>query len=163
VFKRHHESTALLNASVEQAFAWLDDFRQLSAHMEKPSAMMLGSRMAIETGDLGGRAIGSRVRMSGRMMGLKLRLEEVVVEREPPLRKAWQTVDARLVVIGPYRLGFRLEPNGNMTRLCVRIDYDLPDKAPDRWLGKLFGASYASWCTGRMATDAARHFNGAAD
>ena len=100
--------------------------------------------------------------MSGRMLGVKLRLEEVVVEREPPARKAWQTVDARLAVIAQYRLGFRLEPEGKVTRLCVRIDYDLPQKAPARWLGLLFGGAYASWCTRRMAIDAARHFNGAA-
>jgi len=36
--------------------------------------------------------------MRGRMMGLKLALEEIVVEREPPRRKARQTLDARALV-----------------------------------------------------------------
>jgi len=92
VFARHHESSALLNASVEESFAYLDDFRQLSSHMARPSAMMAGSRMAIETDERDGRAVGSKVRMSGSMLGMRLALEEVVVEREPPLRKAWQTL-----------------------------------------------------------------------
>ena len=159
---RHHESSVLLNASVDQAFAHFDDFRQLSAHMAKPSAMMAGSRMTIETDERDGRAVGSKVRMSGSMLGMRLALEEVVVEREPPLRKAWQTLAARLVVIGQYRLGFELEPAGAAARARIFIDYSLPDKAPARWLGFLFANAYARWCTSRMASDAARHFNGTA-
>ena len=156
MFARHHESSALLNASVEESFAYLDDFRQLSSHMARPSAMMAGSRMAIETDERDGRAVGSKVRMSGSMLGMRLALEEVVVEREPPLRK---TLDARLVVIGQYRLGFELESAGAATRARIFIDYALPEKAPARLLGRLFGKSYARWCTERTAKDAVRHFD----
>lgn len=158
MFARHHESVALLNAGIGEAFAYLDDFRQLSAHMEKSSAMMLGSRMTIETDERGGRAVGSKVRMRGTMMGIDLALEEVVVEREPPRRKAWQTLAARLLVIGQYRLGFELEPAGPATRARIHIDYDVADSGLACWLGRLFGARYARWCTERMAADAARHF-----
>jgi len=157
-FPLHHESSVLLNAPAERAFAYLDDFKALSAHMEKPSAMMMGSRMNIATDDLGGRAVGSKVCMEGRMLGMTLSLAEVVTEREPPRRKAWQTADAKLLVIGEYRLGFDLSSRGNRSLLRVFIDYELPSKWPARWLGRLFGASYARWCTGRMAGDAARHF-----
>src|SRR5262245_5036213 len=108
----HHESRARLSAPVEAAFAYLDDFRKLSAHMEESSGMMLGSRIKIETDEADGRTVGSRVRMHGGMMGMTLALEEIVVEREPPTRKAWETVDAKLIVIGQYRLGFELEPKG---------------------------------------------------
>lgn len=152
----------ILAAPVERAFAYLDDFEALSAHMEKRSTIMLGSSMSIATDELGGRAVGSKVRMSGRMLGMMLALEEVVTEREPPLRKAWQTLDARLLVIGQYRLGFELTPDGNRSALRVFIDYDLPLAWPARWLGRLLGRIYARWCTGRMADDAARHFGRAA-
>lgn len=116
VFARHHESAVLLNAAIGDAFAYLDDFKRLSAHMAKSSAMTLGSRMTIETDERDGRAVGSRVRMQGTMLGMKLALEEIVVEHEPPRRKVWQTVDARLLVIGQYRLGFDLEPAGRNAR-----------------------------------------------
>lgn len=53
--------------------------------------------MEIFTDQGGGRAVGSRVRMSGQIMGIPLSLEEVVVERDPPSRKAWETLDARLL------------------------------------------------------------------
>ena len=147
----------MLGAPVEECFAWLDDFRMLSSHMERRSGMMAGSRMTIETDERQGRAVGSEVRMAGRMLGMSLSLREVVTQRDPPLRKAWQTVDARLLVIGQYRLGFDLAPEGGKTRARIFIDYALPERA--RWLGTLFGRRYARWCVGRMAADAARHFN----
>jgi len=56
-FTFHHETHAILRTSVQAAFEHLDDFRKLSAHMERPSAMMLGSRMEIFTDDSGGRAV----------------------------------------------------------------------------------------------------------
>jgi hypothetical protein len=157
----HHESVAELNASPEAAFAYLDDFAKLSAHMEKSSAMMMGSKMTITTDTLGGRAVGSKVRMDGRMFGMTLFLEEVVTERQPPLSKAWQTIDLKLLVIGHYRLGFALSPSGQGALLRVFIDYDLPQQRLARWLGKLFARVYARWCTEHMANDAAAHFGSA--
>jgi hypothetical protein len=96
-FPSHHESSVLLNAPAERAFA---------------------ARWA---------------RKCARVLGMTLCLKEIVIERQPPLRKAWQTVDAKLLVIGQYRLGFDISPNGNRSALRVLID-------------------------GRMAHDAARHF-----
>lgn len=158
LFRFHHEAHAELRTSVQAAFEHLDDFRKLSAHMERPSAMMLGSRMQIFTDGGGGRAVGSRVRMAGKVMGISLSLEEVVVERDPPLRKAWETVDARLLVIGPYRLGFALEPRGGACGLRVFIDYDWPRSPLARLAARLLAKSYARWCTQRMIDDAAQHF-----
>ena len=159
----HYERSAMLDASVEQAFAYLDDFRALSAHMEKRSAMMAGSSMRIATDALGGRAVGSRVAMEGRVLGIALRLEEVVTERAPPRRKSWRTVEAKLLVVGPYRLGFELAPLKERAALRVFIDYDLPSRGPPRWLGRLLAPRYARWCVERMVNDAASRFGSAVD
>jgi hypothetical protein len=148
----------VLDTSVESAFAHLDDFHRLSGHMEKSSGMMLGSKMSIDTDERGGRKVGSVVRMRGTVMGMALSLEERVTHREPPLRKAWETVDSRLVIIGQYRLGFELSPEAGTTRLRVFIDYALPERVPARWLGRIFGGIYARWCTDRMAADAVKAF-----
>jgi hypothetical protein len=119
--------------------------------------------MAIATDALDGRAVGSRIHMAGRMLGMELSLDEVVTLRDPPFMKAWQTVDASLLVIGQYRLGFSLRAEGTRSRLRVVMDYRLPETWPARWLGWLFGGIYARWCTGRMARDAVRHFAPAAN
>ena len=147
-----------LDTSVESAFDYLDDFRKLSAHMERPTGMMMGSKMRIETDWQGGRAVGSKVSMRGTIMGMVLTLEEVVTVRRPPVLKAWETINANLLVIGQYRLGFELRPDSGRTKAQFFIDYALPDTAPARWIGMLFGKSYARWCVARMAEDAVKAF-----
>jgi hypothetical protein len=121
--------------------------------------MMLGSRMSMATDALGGRAVGSRVRLEGRVLGVPLSLEEVVVERVPPVRKSWRTSAANLAVIGDYQLGFEIVPRGSQSVVRVFIEYELPSSWPGRWLGRLFAATYARWCTEKMGRDAERHFN----
>lgn len=158
VFPLHYEITVTLNAAPESAFAYLDDFRKLSAHMEKRSAMTIGSKMRIATDAFEGRALGSRVHMEGEILGMMLSLDEEVTERQPPWRKAWQTIGAKLLVIGQYKLGFALSPNGERSLLRVFIDYELPRRGLASWLGKLFGKTYARWCVQRMADDAVGHF-----
>jgi hypothetical protein len=157
-FALHHETRVTVHASLAAAFAYLDDFEKLSAHMERPSAMMLGSQMNIAIDESGGRAVGSRIRMAGKVLGIPLSLEEVVVERRPPNRKVWETIDARLIVIGQYRLGFELEPRSEGCSLRVFIDYDLPRKTVHRWTAALLAKTYARWCTEQMAKDATTYF-----
>jgi hypothetical protein len=157
----HLESTATVRASPEAAFEYLDDFERLVAHMAKPSAMMMGSQMKISLDESRGRAVGSKVRMAGRMAGMELGLEEEVIEREPPFRKVWQTVRTQLVVIGSYRLGFAIEPKGERSALRVFIDYALPERQPARTLGRLFAGAYARWCIARMLDDARTQFGAA--
>ena len=86
-------------------------------------------------------------------------MEEIVVERDPPRRKVWETTGApKLLVIGQYRMGFELSAQGNGSMLRVFIEYALPERAPARWLGRLFGQYYARWCTQQMVDDAVDHF-----
>jgi hypothetical protein len=94
------------------------------------------------------------VRMRGTIMGMALTLEEMVTERQPPVAKAWQTVNANLLVIGQYRLGFKLAPDSGGTKARIFIDYALPERPPAKWLGVLLGKSYARWCVKKMAQDA---------
>lgn len=49
--------------------------------------MMAGGSMAYHMDVMGGREVGSIVRMSGRALGIRLGLEERVIERRPPARK----------------------------------------------------------------------------
>lgn len=106
-----------------------------------------------------GQRVGSHIRVSGRILGLELSLDEVVTEREPPTRKIWETVGSpRLLVIGPYRMGFEVTPRGSCSLLRVFIDYGLPARWPERLLGRAFGGTYAHWCTQSMVNDAVGHF-----
>jgi len=160
VYPYHHATTVDVAALPEDVFAFVDDHARLSAHMGKRSWMMAGGRMSVETDAQRGKAVGSKIRMSGSVLGVKVVLEEAVVERVPPLRKVWETVGApELVVIGPYRMGVRITPSAKGCEMTVSIDYRLPSSKIGQWLGKAFGRTYARWCTEKMAHDTRQFFS----
>ena len=155
-FQFHREATAGIAASPQELFAFLDDHRRLAAHMEKPSLMMAGAAMKITTDRQQGQAVGSWIRLQGRVLGIALSVEEVVSEYQSPVLKTWETRgEPHLLLIGPYRMGFDLTPKGGKTQLRVWIDYNLPSGWPGRWLGRLLGTVYANWCVTRMVKDSA--------
>ena len=159
LFARHSESTVEIATSPENLFAYLDDHARLATHMSRSSWRMGGGHMEVSIDDGHGQRIGSRIKLAGRILGLSLCVESAVVERVAPRTKVWQTIgEPRLLVIGPYRMGFDLEPAARGTRLRVYVDYDLPRTGMSRGLGALLGAWYAAWCTRMMARDAQRHF-----
>jgi Polyketide cyclase / dehydrase and lipid transport len=154
-----HESNGFVQSPMDQVFAHIDDHTRLSSHMSEPSWKMGGGCMQTELDEGRGQAVGSRIRLSGRVFGVELSVEEIVVERDPPRRKVWETTGTpKLLVIGHYRMGFELSPQGIGSLLRVFIEYVLPDRAPARWLGRLLGGYYARWCTQQMVDDAIRHF-----
>lgn len=159
VLPYHAEATAPVHGAPAQVFEYLDDPIQLTGHMQRRSAMMLGSRMSVEMDAQFGREVGSVIRLAGRVLGIPIALEEVITEREPLVRKAWETTGTpRLLVISHYRMGFELRQDGDGCQVRVTIDYQRPERGFTRLLGALFGAWYARWCTRRMAQDARRHF-----
>ena len=151
----HHRTEVEVDTDARSLFAQLDDHRRLAAHMEKPSLMMAGATMRVEMDALQGQAVGSVIRVIGHVLGMDLTVEEVVTERVPPLRKTWETRgEPRLLVIGSYRMGFTISPQGKRSHLAVFIEYQLPPRGLSHGLGLLFGRIYAAWCTRRMANDA---------
>lgn len=80
---RHCERTILVAALPEDVFEFVDDFSRLSSHMSESSWMMGGGRMTVETDAAKGQAVGSHIRMSGRVFGVPLSLDEVVTRHEP--------------------------------------------------------------------------------
>ena len=156
---RHHEASAFIDASPGDVFARLDDHARLGEHMSQSSAMMGGGRMTYDFDEGGGRAVGSHIGMGGEAFGLKLFVDEVVTEREPPRRKVWRTIgQPRLLVVAGYTMGFDIAPAGSASRLKVWIDYDLPDTPLGALAGPMLAPMYARWCVERMVSDAKAHF-----
>ena len=150
---RHFEGSAFIDASPEDVFAFVDDHSRFSSHMNESSWMMAGGRMSVELDEAKGQAVGSHIRLSGRVFGVSLYLDEVVTRREPPTNKVWETVGApRLLVVGAYSMGVQITPEQSGSRLRVFIDYQLPDGPVTYWLGRLFGGLYARWCVDQMLT-----------
>ena len=160
MYDRHAKYSAIVDARPAAVFEFLDDPTRLTAHMEKRSWKMAWGRMGTTLDAQGGRAVGSRIVVEGRVLGIRLFLQEVVTVRRPPSAKAWETTGTpRLLVIGPYRMQFTVDaapPDGSA--VVVSIDYDLPSGGFSALLGRLFGASYARWCTRRMVMEAQHAF-----
>jgi hypothetical protein len=106
---RHYESSAVVPAQTEQVFALVDDHMSLSAHMGKPSWKMSWSHMEIILDEHREKSVGSRIRLDGRILGIRLAIEEVVTEHNPPHRKL-SVGSPRLLVIGHYCMGFEITP-----------------------------------------------------
>jgi hypothetical protein len=159
-YRKHDEVRVEVNAAPQALFDRLDDQERLAAHMEEPSMMMMGGRMTYGFDAAEGRAVGSVITMGGRFLWLDLKVEEVVTERYPPKRKAWETRGRpRLLIIGGYRMGFEIEAREKASALRVFIDYDDAKSWAGRVLGALVAPLYARWCVERMAKDAQRYFS----
>ena len=153
------ESNGLVPSRMNPVFAYIDDPTRGSSHMGKPSWRTGWGRMETEIDAGRGQAVGSRIRLSGRVFGVELSVEERVVARTPPRRKVWATTGApKLLVIGHYRMGFELAPRGKGSLLRVFIEYALPEKRFAHGLGRWFGRYYARWCTRQMVDEAVKHF-----
>jgi hypothetical protein len=141
-----------VNATTDRLFDHLDDQTKLAIHMEKPSVMMMGGRMTYEFDETKGRAVGSVIKMGGSFLGIKLSVEEVVTERDPPRCKVWETRGRpHILIIGSYRMGFETTSVGLRTRLRVFIEYGYPRAIAGRILGGLLAPIFDRWCVKRMA------------
>lgn len=150
---RHQEASDVVAAMPDQVFAHLDDQTRLGAHMARRSWMMGGGRMTFDFDERRGQAVGSHIRMGGRAFGIRIALDEVVTERVVPSHKAWRTVgETRLIVVGPYTMGFDLASVANGTQTTVWIDYALPNDGIGRWFPSL-ADMYARWCVQQMVRD----------
>lgn len=156
---RHYEETSSIPTSPEELFAYVDDHRRFSSHMNQSSWMMGGGSMNTQTDDKKFQEVGSHIKMEGTVFGITLFLDEVVTQYEPPSRKEWQTVgDLRLIVIDHYKLGFKIVPDNSNSKFRVYIDYDLPRSVSGRLLGYLLGGMYAKWCVRQMLKGASDYF-----
>ena len=160
---RHYEGKVLIGAPIEDVFSHIDDHSRLSSHMNRSSWMMGGGRMDIQVDEGHGQQIGSKIRLTGTVCGLRLSVEEIVTERAVPYHKTWETIgQPRLLIIGHYQMGFALARDSDGSMLRVFINYALPERGWGRWLGIIFANYYARWCTGKMLNDTVRDFRDAA-
>ena len=135
-------------------FEHIDRPERLSAHMARKSWQLGGTSMSIETEAQGGRALGSHIWLRGKMLGIRLDVECVVVKRVPPVLKEWETVGTpRLLVIGSYRMSVRIAPHNDGSTVTIAIDYVMPNRPWERVMASAFGSMDPRWCVQQMARD----------
>lgn len=158
-YNKHYEDRIEVNAKPEEVFAFADDHKNFSSHMTKSSWMMGGGKMETTTDEGHFQKVGSYIKMTGKVFGVNLYLDEVVINYSPPLFKEWQTQGSlNLIVIDHYALGFKIKPDDNGSIFTVYIKYNLPESIKTRFLGNLFGEIYAKWCVKQMINTTKKHF-----
>jgi hypothetical protein len=156
---KHYENSIVLQAKPEEIFNFADNHLNFASHMNKSSMMMGGGKMVTEVDDGKGQVVGSHIKMSGIVFGIKIFLDEVIIKHDSPNFKEWETVgDLKLLVIGHYRLGFEITPEDQNSKFRVFIDYDQPKSLGSKILGFLFGRIYAKWCVQNMISGVKKRF-----
>lgn len=156
---RREEARCAVAVPPPLVFEYIDRPERLSAHMSRRFWRLGGTFMSIETDAAAGRAVGSRFRLCGNVFGISLDVECVVVDRVVPGLKEWQTIGTpRLLVIGPYRMALRIQPQNGESVVTISLEWWLASGWWSRLLGWLFGGVYARWCVQQMAHDIEAHF-----
>lgn len=156
---RHYEQVREISVIPQGVFKFADDHTNFSSHMNKSSWMMGGGKMETSMDDGHGQKVGSHIRMNGKVFGIELSLDEVIVLRNPPYLKVWETVgEPKLLVIGSYKMGFEISSLNQNSSIKVFIDYKLPSSPTSRVLGHMLGGAYAKWCVKQMADGVEEHF-----
>lgn len=153
----HYEESSIIHAKAEDIFAYIDDHKRFSSHMNQSSWMMGGGKMDTWVDENKGQKVGSHIRLDGLVFGICLSLDEVVTAHQSPYLKAWKTVgNPKLLIIGHYQMKVEIKPQKNNSLITVSIDYELPKT--NVWLGKLFSGRYAKWCVQQMLNGVSKYF-----
>ena len=151
--------TALINASPEQVFAYVDDIRNLARHMsESPSMPMMGSKLKLEIVTPEPTGVGATYRYTGKMLGLVLDFSETVTTYVAGREKIWHTIGCpQLLILRGYKMHVLVEPVTPATsKLTIGVDYELP-KAGVWWIaGWLLADAYSRWCLSGMVDGSKR-------
>ena len=151
--------TALIGASAERVFAYVDDIRNLARHMsESPSMPMMGSKLTLEIVTTEPTGVGAIYRYSGQMLGLVLDFSEAVTTYVAGREKIWRTIgDPKLLIIRGYEMRVLVGPATPTTsNLTISIDYELPASGFWRLAGWLLADVYSRWCLKGMVDGSKR-------
>lgn len=146
--EEHYEDSIFIPAPAQDVFNYVDDHSKYYSHVMKFSRMV-GGRMDLQVDEGHGQSVGSPIRLSGKVLGKSLSLEEVITRREPPRTKTWKTVGTpKFLIVGQYQYNVQIEPQGNGSVLRVSFSSDPPKESG--WLRRLFSKVYTKLCAREM-------------
>src|SRR3989344_7411632 len=121
-YNKHYEDSLVVKSDPAKVFLYADDHANFSSHMNQSSWMMGGGKMETRVDEGNGQKLGSHIKMSGKVFGINLFLDEVITKHEPPFKKEWETVGkVNLLVIDNYILGFEIKPDSSGSLIRVYI------------------------------------------
>lgn len=155
-YEKQYKESMHIPAPVEDVFAYIDDHSHFYSHVIKFSRAV-GGRMELQFDEGHGKTVGSHIRLFGKLFGKNLSLEEVVIKRDPPYIKTWETVGIpKFLIVGQYRMNVTIEPKGDGSLLTVSLDYNTPPNSG--LVKKLLSRVYGKLCAKEMVKGTRNYF-----
>jgi len=136
---------------VDEVFAFLDDVRNMGAHMERGGMGVKLQHERLSENDTG---VGATSRWHGRAFGLKVDYTTVVSRWVPNREKSYETIGRpRMIIMSGFRMHWTLEPAVTGTKIAIDLEYGRPDSLVGRFLSRLLGKRYGDWCLNMIMAD----------
>jgi len=150
-----HSRTEFYDASAEKAFKAIDDLGVTGTHMTKSSAMMMGNKLDLKFLTNHKTGLGSKYRLTGKIMGLKMDFTVEVTKWIKDKEKVWETVgDTQLIIYSWYQMVLKISAVDSQTKTELSISYKKPTGIINQILSFLFADWYCRWCLKKMLDDA---------
>ena len=143
-----------IKSSPDAVFDYMDHLGNTGMHMMEDSAMMMGSKLALQQLSKNETGLDSKFRWYGRMMGLKMDFTVVVTKWIKSKEKVWETVGkAKMIILGWYQMRLLLTPKGEVTVSELSISYTYPKNLFGKILAFFLSRWYGNWCLTNMLND----------
>lgn len=147
-YKNHFIESTIIQAPPEEVFKYIDDHEKYYSHVMSFSKI-LGGNMNLEMDEQRGQAVGSRIRLAGKVFGKSLELEEVITKRQPPNTKVWETIGTpQFLIVGQYMYSVQIEPHNEGSTLTITFDSNPP--LGSSLIRRLFSDFYSKQCAREM-------------
>lgn len=137
---------------VDEVFGFLDNVRNMGAHMERGG---MGVKLQVERLSEHDTGVGATYRWYGKAFGLNVDYTTVVRHWVPNHEKAYETMGrARMIIMSGFRMRWSLVPVVTGTKIAIDLEYGRPDTLVGRFLSRLLGKRYGDWCLNMIMADA---------
>lgn len=155
-YQKHYEESIFIPAPARNVFDYVDDHSRYYSHVIK-FARLLGGHMDLQMDESHGQSVGSHIRLSGKVFGRSLSLEEVITKREVPYIKTWETVGTpKFLIVGKYQYTVRVESKDHGSFLNISFDFSPPKKSG--WFRLFLSNIYSKMCAGEMVKMTRNYF-----
>ena len=153
---KYYEREIIINGQPEDVFAFMDDIKNTGKHMTESSGAMAGSKLKIEWLSPNTTGLGTKYRLTGKVVGMKMDFTVEVSKWITGKEKVWGTVgEAKMIVIDSFEMHLTIvKEDKGTSKVRLSINYTKHRGV----MGFLFGKWYSKWCVKSMLKDTKKHF-----
>ena len=146
--------SAIIHATPEKVFIYMDNIANTGMHMTKSSKPMMGSKLELKQLSLNATGLNTKFRWFGKIMGFTMDFTVVVTKWIKDKERVWETIEpAKMIIMGWYQMRLMISPQGGNTKVTLSIAYTKPKNIFFKFIAFLFAPFYSNWCLNNMLKD----------